>query len=309
MDTIAEGAIVVGVTGRGRETAALLFAAECARREDAEVVLVHAFGETLPAPPPSILITYAEARDVAQWVVKEVEQEFEELTGGSLAYRMAALVGTPKHVLVELSREARMIVLQHRDSHWLGRLFVGSTANGVASHSDCPVVSVPTGWEPDQTPGEVVVGVHEDGAPRQVLEAAFHWSAAIGAPLRVVHAWHLEAGYDDIITDRVATAWRDGQMRELEAATSGLRDSHPTVPVELEVRHQWPAQLLVDDSTVASLVVVGRHAGHGRVLEHLGSVARTVLREAKSPVMVVPVRISHESEDWELVADEVSPQT
>jgi nucleotide-binding universal stress UspA family protein len=67
--------------------------------------------------------------------------------------------------------------------------------------------------------------------------------------------------------------------------------------------------VLVDDSQVASLVVVGRHAGHGRLLEHLGSVARTVLREAKSPVMVVPVRTSQESEDWGLAADEVSPQT
>lgn len=270
---------------------------------------MHAFGSALPPPPPSVLITYAEARDVAEWVVKEVEQEFEELTGGSLAFRTAALVGTPKHVLVELSREARMIVLQHRDAHWLGRLFVGSTANGVASHSDCPVVSVPTGWEPDQARGEVVVGVHEGGAPRQVLEAAFDWAAAAGTPVRVVHAWHLDAAYDDIITDRVATAWRDGQRQELQAATSGFRDSHPTVPVELDVRHQWPAQVLVDDSQVASLVVVGRHAGHGRLLEHLGSVARTVLREAKSPVMVVPVRTSHETEDWGLVADELSPQT
>ncbi|MFC7363290.1 universal stress protein [Nocardioides astragali] len=309
MDIIAQGAIVVGVTGPGRETAALLFAAECARRENVEVVLVHAFGAELPPPPPSVLITYAEARDVAEWVVKEVEQEFEELTGGSPAFRTAALVGAPKHVLVELSREARLIVLQHRDSHWLGRLFVGSTANGVASHSDCPVVSVPTGWEPDKAGGEVVVGVHEGGAPRQLLEAAFDWAAATGAPVRVVHAWHLDAAYDDIITDRVATAWRDGQRQELQAATSGFRDSHPTVSVELEVRHQWPAQVLVDDSQVASLVVVGRHAGHGRLLEHLGSVARTVLREAKSPVMVVPVRTSHETEDWGLVADELSPQT
>lgn len=309
MDTTAEGAVVVGVTGPGRETAAQLFAAECARREDAEVVLVHAFGAALPPPPPSVLITYAEARDVAEWVVKEVEGEFEERTGGSLAFRTAAIAGTPTHVLVELSRGARMIVVQHRDPHWLGRLFVGSTASGVAAHSDCPVVSVPAGWEPGQAPGEVVVGVHEGGAPRQVLEAAFDWAATVGAPLRVVHAWHLDAAYDDIITDRVATEWRSGQMRALEAATSDFRESHPTVTVELDVRHQWPAQVLVDDSEVASLVVVGRHAGHGRVFEHLGSVARTVLREAKSPVMVVPVRRSRETDDWGLDADEVSPQT
>lgn len=41
MDSRTSGAVVVGVTGRGRETSALRFAAEHARREGARVVLVH----------------------------------------------------------------------------------------------------------------------------------------------------------------------------------------------------------------------------------------------------------------------------
>ena len=61
------------------------------------------------------------------------------------------------------------------------------------------------------------------------------------------------------------------------------------VDVEVEVRHQWPADVLVDDSRNASLVVIGRRGVHGWVPEHLGSLARTVLRAARCPVMVVPV--------------------
>jgi hypothetical protein len=39
-------------------------------------------------------------------------------------------------------------------------------------------------------------------------------------------------------------------------------------------------------------------------------VARTVLREAQGPVMVVPLpAVTGESDDWDLDADEVSPQT
>ena len=64
------GTIVVGVTGTNRETAAMLFAAECARRVGAEVVLAHAFHQALPPPPPSTLMTYAEAEDVARIIVK-----------------------------------------------------------------------------------------------------------------------------------------------------------------------------------------------------------------------------------------------
>lgn len=75
MDTSTEGAVVVGVTGPGRETAALRFAADLATREGTEVVLVHAYGTALPPPPPSVLMTYAEAADVAEWLVKEVREE------------------------------------------------------------------------------------------------------------------------------------------------------------------------------------------------------------------------------------------
>ena len=114
--------------------------------------------------------------------------------------------------------------------------------------------------------------------------------------------------YDDIITSRVAAEWREHQLRELATAVLGLRALHPDVHVELEVAHQWPTETLVDRSRRASLVVVGRHA-HGWAGEHLGSVARTLLREAEGPVMVVPVERHRSDQDWGLDADEISPQT
>jgi nucleotide-binding universal stress UspA family protein len=290
MDTNVSGAIVVGVTGRGRETSALQFAAECARREDAPVLIVHAFRNALPAPPPSVLLTHAEVGEVAEAVVREVAEELGELTGGDVGFSTLTLAGKASRALVELSHDARLVVVQHHPAHLPGHLFVGSTANGAAAHADCPVVSVPSGWKPGDEPGEVVVGVHEGGVPHQVLEAGFAWAAATGTPLRVVHGWRLDAGYDDIITARVAAGWRDEQKRALAEAVAGLREAHPSVPVEIEVRHQWPAEVLVDCSRTASLVVVGRHGPHRWVGEHLGSVARTVLRAAQGPVMVVPVR-------------------
>lgn len=294
MDTTTSGAIVVGVTGRGRETSALALAAACARREDAPVLLVHAFHNALPAPPPSVLLTHAEVGEVAEAVVREVADEFEELTGGDVRSSTLTLSGKPSRALIELSHDARLVVVQHRSSHRPGHLFVGSTGNGAAAHADCPVVSVPVGWQPGEPPGEVVVGVHERGVPHQVLEAGFAWAAATGAPLRIVHGWRLDAGYDDIITARVAAEWRDRQKHGLTTAVAGLRESHPSVPVELEVRHQFPAEVLVDCSRTASLVVVGRRGPQRWVGEHLGSVARTVIRAAESPVMVVPVRPEQE---------------
>ncbi len=294
MDSDAQGAIVVGVTGPGQEQGALRYAAECAQRDGAEVVLVHAFRVATPGPPPSVLITYAEAADVADQIVKEVGAEFEHLTGGSVDHRTVSVEGRPSRVLVDLSREARMVVVQHRQVHGLGRFFVGSTATAAAAHAECPVISVTHDWQPAETPGEVVAGVHEGGEPQEVLEAGFAWAAATGAPLRIVHAWRLDAAYDDLISAVDAAQWRDEQKAALAAAVVGLRERHPGVPVTLEARRQWPADVLVDSSQVASLVVVGRHGSRSWAPERLGSLARTVLREAKSPVMVVPV---HRHED------------
>ncbi len=314
MDTSTQGTVVVGVTGPGRETAALRFAAAIARREGAEVVLAHAFDAHLFVPPPGVLLTYAEASDVAQWIGKEVGEELEQLTQGAVRSRTLVVAGAPARVLADLGRGARFVVVQHWQRHLLDRLFVGSTVNGLAAHCACPVISVPEEWEPsgdDQPVGEVVVGVHEGGVPRQALTAAFDWAAATGAPLRVVHAWRMDPAYDDIITTRVADEWRAGQLHDLATAVRGLQEQHAEVTVELEVRHQWPTEVLADATDAASMVVVGRHA-HGWAGEHLGSVARTVLREARGPVMVVPVERHHDEDrngDWGLVADEVSPQT
>lgn len=310
MDRSAQGAIVVGVTGPGREEAALRYAAECARREGAEVVLVHAFRVTTPAPPPSVLITYADAADVAERIVKDVGEEFGQLTGGSVEYRTVAVGGHPGRVLVDLSHGARMVVVQHRSVHGLGRFFVGSTATVTAAHAACPVISVAHDWQSADAPGEVVAGVHEGGEPREVLDSAFSWAATTGVPLRIVHAWRLDAAYDDLISAADAAQWREEQTEALASAVAGLRERHPDVPVTLEVRHQWPVDVLVDDSRGASLVVVGRHGSRSWAPERLGSLARTVIRESKSPVMVVPVH-PHEdgSKDWGLVADDISPQT
>ena len=68
MDTRATGAVVVGVTGRGRETSALRFAAEHARREGARVVLVHVGRVSLPTVP-GLVITPDEAISVAARIV------------------------------------------------------------------------------------------------------------------------------------------------------------------------------------------------------------------------------------------------
>lgn len=310
VDEPAHGAVVVGVTGRGRDTAALRLALDVARREGAEVMLVHAFQDASATDLPGYALSHEQAAEIAGTVAEEVSEEFGALAQGAASHRAVAVPGVPARVLVELSAYARLVVVQHSRATALGRLFVGSTVNGAAAHASCPVVSVNEDWEPATSPGEVVVGVHGGGGPIEVLEAGFAWAAATGAAVRVVHAWRLDTTYDAFVTAAEAAQYRTQEEEVLASAVTALRGRHPQVTVSIDVPRRRTVDALVEASHRASLVVVGRHGSWSWTPERLGSLVRSVLREASSPVMVVPLRTEEEiASAWEMTADEDAPQT
>lgn len=312
MDSISAGPIIVGVTGAGQETAALKYAAARASRSGGEVVLVHVYPTVDIPPPPSILLTSTNLAEIATSVVDDARSEFEELTKGTVPVRTEALAGSPAGVLVDMSVEAQLIVVQHRRTSVLERIFVGSTAARVAGRAACPVLSVTSDWSPRTEPDgplEIVAGVHDDGGPRQVLEAAFVEADATGAPLLIVNAWRLDPAYDGYLSAEEVTDWQDEQERHLATAVIDLKAAFPAVSVRIEAHHQWPIQCLTDLSESAGLIVIGRHKKLGWMPDHLGSVARSVLYQAASPVMVVPLGTPRDEDDARIEFDEeIAPQ-
>src|SRR5689334_2693496 len=83
--------ILVGVTGRGENTAALTWAAAEAARRACPITLVHAVTPVLPPPPPSVLMTPGPLLDVGRTVLDEVSEELETI----------AAPGTPVQRVVE----------------------------------------------------------------------------------------------------------------------------------------------------------------------------------------------------------------
>jgi hypothetical protein len=59
------------------------------------VVLAHAF-HALVLPPRSVLISYAEAAEVAAIVVKDVGEEFQALTQGTVPFRIVTRLGVAR---------------------------------------------------------------------------------------------------------------------------------------------------------------------------------------------------------------------
>jgi nucleotide-binding universal stress UspA family protein len=141
--------------------------------------------------------------------------------------------------------------------------------------------------------GVVVVGVDDSDGAKAALRFALEEAKLRGARLRVVHAWTfapagangLEAGSQPLLGVELAEL-RRGVEASVEAT---LRAAIPeTVDVERRVVDGPAADVLVEESRTADLVVVGsRGVGSVRRLL-LGSVGRQVSDHAACPVVIVP---------------------
>jgi nucleotide-binding universal stress UspA family protein len=138
---------------------------------------------------------------------------------------------------------------------------------------------------------DVLVGV--DGSPESV--AALSWAAdygkATGARVRAVMAWHYPAAVGPSAPGRApasVTAEVEAEMSEkLATAINAAAPDAGIVPV---IANGHPAELLVNASADAGLLVVGSR-GHGAFTGMLtGSVSLHCVNHAHCPVVVVRPR-------------------
>lgn len=217
------------------------------------------------------------------------------------------LTGTPAEALIEAAGSAEMLVLGSRGFGGIGGVVVGSVSLAVIARAERPVVLVPSGedavdehrTDPSGAPGAssattpfrpVVLGL-DSGAPDEtLLEFAFDAAVRRGAPLRVVYGWSespapLHRSYRDAeLYDSLART----QAGALAEVLCPWRQKFPDVDVTEVSRCGSAAQVLVDASHEASLVVVGRRTRTSPLGTHVGHVAHAVLHHAPAPVAVVP---------------------
>lgn len=134
----------------------------------------------------------------------------------------------------------------------------------------------------------VVIGV--DGSPESV--AALKWAAAYGAAtgarLRAVMAWHYPAPVG-IAPVGVAPAAISEEVRQqmTESLAKAVAEAAADAEIEQEVGYGHPAQVLIDQSADADLLVVGSR-GHGAFTGMMvGSVSIHCVTHAHCPVVVV----------------------
>lgn len=284
--------IVVGVDGSAPSTAAVRWAALEAAMRHRPLRLLH----VIPSPPvvmwPDTPVAYdftspledkgREMLAAATTVAREVIQEADV----SVDTKLIATSIVP--TLIDLSKDADLIVVGCRGSGTFAGRLMGSVSRGILHHSHCPVAVIHDEAAPVGEHAPVIVGI--DGSPASEAATAFAFDEAARrkVDLVAVHAW------SDFAVDELPGIDRSDLEVEAEEALAvrlaGWQERYPDVKVRRVIALDNPARRLLEQSHTAQLTVVGSHGrgGFSRLL--LGSVSSAVAESARTPVVVVPSR-------------------
>lgn len=287
--TSTNAPIVIGV-GPDDVESALEFAAAEALRAGCGLHLVHAV-HVVPLRPETVQLAGVDVEAWGRELLALAVKRAEDVVQGAVPVTHELRRGAPVQVLVEVGREARMVVLEHRHLSRLSRLVNRTIAGGVAAHLRVPVVAVPSGWTRPGGEPVVVAGVDVPERSEEVLSAAVAEAHARGASLRIVHSWALPVHYDGIAIEvEERRRWTDRSQAEVHAALDALGDSTVATEAEVVVHPGRAIEAILEASQGAQLLVIGRHDPLVPIGSHVGPVARAVLREATCPVLLASPR-------------------
>ena len=291
MTEVPAHTIVVGVDGSETSDRAVDWAAEQARVEGRALTLVHATGVVGPAA----LLWLDQAGVDSEVAMDGVRQSAEELLA-SVADRVAA--ATPdvevrgvvadldaRDVLLELARDAAMVVVGSRGRGPVKSLLLGSVAHALSRDPACPVVVLRPLGESVVRRG-IVVGVDERGTSTAALAFAYRQASLRQLPLRVVHAiWDARKSTGEVGPDEEGY---DAERRMLAEAVAGMAEQYPDVAAEPVLARGMVDRVLVRQAESAELVVVGMRdrGGIGGLVR--GRTASIVTEQSSGTVAVVP---------------------
>ncbi|MCL4423376.1 MAG: universal stress protein [Actinobacteria bacterium] len=138
------GRIVVGIDGSEEASRALQWAIEEARLRSAVLEIVstwylpgYGWGDVTPAPGDPGLQFAANARGMVEEAASQAR-----LALPGIEVVATALEGSPAAVLVELSKDAGLLVVGSRGRGGFKGLLMGSVSQECTAHAHCPIVIV-----------------------------------------------------------------------------------------------------------------------------------------------------------------------
>jgi nucleotide-binding universal stress UspA family protein len=282
-----EELVVVGTDGSVHAQAAVRWATGEAQRRGATLEVVHAYqpvwGNDRQSPGGNLLEM---AHTRAAELLSDAELAAHDVAG-EVPVRTVASVGHPLDTLLKAAADATLVVVGSRGLGGFTSLLLGSVGQGVAMHAPCPAVVVRGGTTADRAP--VVVGAAQSPEAPSAIELAFAEAATRGCPLVAVRTYQMPV--PPWSPNLLPLIQPPGQQEAVERAELRdllvpWREKYPEVPVETVVTRDDAAQVLIDLSHTAQLVVVGNRGRGSLTGTLLGSVGLRLLHHAGCPVMI-----------------------
>jgi nucleotide-binding universal stress UspA family protein len=293
-DRLSRHGIVVGTDGSPSSQVAVRWAAREATMRHVPLAIVHVTdslsvaASTLEWPaglvPEEVLeIQENEGHNAIAEAIGLAEDSFESGDGPDITSEL--LFGRAVPGLVDLSKEAQMVVVGCHGRTGKHRRLLGSVSTGLVHHAHCPVAVVH-----DESPlsqqayRPVLVGIDGSRASELATAIAFDEASWRGVDLVTLHIWS-DADMSTVFGVE-PSAVQAAADKTLAESLAGWQERYPDVAVRRVVEFERPVRHLLNQSEGAQLVVVGSHGRGGFAGMLLGSVSAAVAQEARVPVIV-----------------------
>lgn len=281
--------VVAGLDGSSAANAAAAWAADWAHHQGLPLRLVTA----APAVAHSAQVHAQLVHELHAVLVRGAAAATAQHPG--LPISVDVLHHSPAAALVELSSQARLMVVGNRGAGGWADLLLGSVAADVAAHAHCVVVVCPE-RRPHRFDGRIVLGVDDGPQTQEAAEFAFRVAAQWSCPLTAAHVLDSDVGpFASSAHSLQPAAGRGpdgtgGGARlpdAVRATLAACAARHPDVTVEEITTTGRPAAVLSRLAQDAGLLVVGSRGRGGFAGLLLGSTSRDLLQAASCPVAVV----------------------
>ncbi len=289
--TATQHGIVVAVDGSAASKVAVEWAASDAAIRREPITLVHVLPAPLitmwPEPPRS----RARRQEWHQQHGHQIIGDAVEVVERSAAHEHVrvehqVLSGNTLSTLIDLSKDAAMVVVGCRGRNAENRPILGSIPTGLIRHAHCPVAIVHDEVRPivDSTTAAVLVGVDGSSASDLATAIAFDEASRREVGLIAMHSWGEYGPY------KVPSIDWEQQFSEGKTALAEhlapWEQRYSDVAVERRLVYGEPAYQLLAASESAQLTVVGSHGRGGFAGMLLGSVSSAVVQAVRTPVIV-----------------------